>query len=261
MILLPFYFFKYTFVGIIPMLRKVYFLLTSHQVGEKLRLVFYIKLTQLICFDIIMEETMKRIITLINMWSCTIWGIFIVLLCFKGVLSMEWWQTILVAIIPAAISSAVTWYINRKSQINSNTYQISKLIERLGIKEDKTLHADISDKFDSIISDIGRNENSSLTKQHSEMKEMLVTEIELSERRYKDEEGRIRNFTLEQHNINKSLEEFKLFMESWKRMAEQVNKQELTIAELQTENKVLKDKFSKMTENNVSEDNDEEQIM
>jgi len=53
---------------------------------------------------------------LINMWGCTAWGIFVALLCFKGAVSVEWWQTLLVAVIPAAISSAVTLCISRKSQ-------------------------------------------------------------------------------------------------------------------------------------------------
>lgn len=94
------------------------------------------------------------------------------------------------------------------------------------------------------MSDIGRNENSSLTKQHNEMKHMLIKEIEVSERRYKDEEDRIRSFTTEQHNINKSLEDFKLFMESWQRLAANSHNQNIRIIELEKENQILKNQLS-----------------
>lgn len=203
------------------------------------------KLTALTVSDIIMEEAMKEKALIINMWVCTIWGIFAALYYSKGAIYMAWWQTLLITIIPSVITAIVTLCISRKSQINNNTNQVNKLIEKMGLKNDRTLSADISDKFDNIIADIGRCENSSLTKQHKDLKHILVKEIEVSERRYKEEEERIKKFSIEQHNTNESIQQFKLFMESWQRMAEKINEQEIRIRELENR---LSEEFSNSVE-------------
>lgn len=69
---------------------------------------------------------------------------------------------------------------------------------------------------------------------------MLQKEIETAERRYNDEERRIRNFTYEQHEMAKTIDEFHLFIESWKRMAVNTNAMREKIHQLEAENETLK---------------------
>lgn len=199
----------------------------------------------------------KRIIA--NMWSIVIFNILIALYFSKGANKTEWWVQLIIAVVPAIIAAVVIFIISRRSQINDNTYQVSRLIDRLGLHSDKTLNAEITDKFYSIHSDIGRNENSSLTKQHEEMKKILMKEIELAERRYKKEDDRIRNFTIEQHNMNESIKQFKLFLESWEQMAEDTNNQSIRINKLEKENQALRERNRALTEQIEQLKDDQEQ--
>lgn len=68
--------------------------------------------------------------------------------------------------------------------------------------------------------DIGKTpDDRTLTGQHKDMQALIQKEIDTAERRYIEDEQRIRNFTAEQHNMVKVINEFKLFMDSWERLA------------------------------------------
>lgn len=102
--------------------------------------------------------------------------------------------------------------------------------------------------IDGISDDIGRNGESSLTKQHTSMISMLEKDIEASNKRYADEEGRIRDFTMEQHNMAETIKDFQLFMDSWKRMAAEVNALNAKVAALEKENIELKGALQEIKE-------------
>lgn len=130
--------------------------------------------------------------------------------------NMEWWKSLLLALCPAVVSSVasvlITAYTCRKSQMNQNTNAISSMegtVQRIGNK---------------IVEDMGKTPNdATLTYQHKQMQALLEKEIVTSEKRYTDAENRIRSFTLEQHMMSKKVDEFRLFLDSWERLASDNN--------------------------------------
>ena len=153
---------------------------------------------------------------------------------------MNFWQTIIVTLISAIGTGLITFfatsYGSRRSQIQKNTEALERLSRQLGVGDEQTLKKYI----DGISDDIGRNGESSLTKQHTAIINTLEKDIEASNRRYEDEEGRIRNFTLEQHNIAETIEDFRLFMDSWERLTADINTLNAKVLLLEDENKELK---------------------
>lgn len=168
---------------------------------------------------------MQKQLALYLTGNCIYSTVFVILMCRKGDIMTPWWVTLLAAIIPSAVTALVTLYVSRKSQLKENTAGLNDLSNTV------TWH------MNSISSDIGRNENSSLTKQHQDMLAMLQKEIETTERRYDEEERRIRDFTFEQHNIHKTIEEFRSFMNSWELLVSDTStlNQRLDILEKQIE--------------------------
>ena len=96
--------------------------------------------------------------------------------------------------------------------MNQNTNAISSMegtVQRIGNK---------------IVEDMGKTPNdATLTYQHKQMQALLEKEIVTSEKRYTDAENRIRSFTLEQHMMSKKVDEFRLFLDSWERLASDNN--------------------------------------
>lgn len=155
-----------------------------------------------------------------------------------------WWVTLLAAVIPSVLSCIVTLFISRKSQINKNSDSIKALSKSVSkLKDSQKKYCE------NISSEIGRTINDkTLTAQHPDLQNMLQKEIDIVEQRYEDEEKRIRDFTLEQLNMNEKVENLKLIMESWKRLSEENNylkreilRSEKEIEELKTKNKILKE--------------------
>lgn len=98
----------------------------------------------------------------------------------------------------------------------------------------------VSRQSSAISNDIGRGNKAALTEQHSEMRELILTETKVVEKRYDDDERRYRQFTAEQHDTAQEIERFKLFMEDWKRLVTICSDQQRQIVQLQTENNELK---------------------
>ena len=158
-----------------------------------------------------------------------------------------WWVTLLAAIVPAVLTCIVTLYLSRKSQVNNNVQALKEFSRQLGLNDEKTLALNISEKFNSISADIGRNDNPSLTKQHEYLQGLLQREIETSERRYTEEEKRIKDFTVEQHIMSKTIEDFRMFLESWQRMASDINQMQYRINILEIENSRLQEENRKLS--------------
>lgn len=134
-----------------------------------------------------------------------------------------WWITLIAAIVPSIISSIVAVKISNKNQLQKNTESIENLSKDFAV---------ISKK---ILDDIGRNDNSSLTRQHNDIQEMISKETQTIERRYDEEAQRYRMFTAEQHNTAKQIEEFRLFMEDWERLAASSSEKDQRIHSLEEE--------------------------
>ncbi|MBO5454518.1 MAG: hypothetical protein J6A69_11265 [Clostridia bacterium] len=127
-------------------------------------------------------------------------------------------DTILPIIITAVLSGTITYFVSsklaKKSQIIKNTEEIQKLARQLGVNDKETFHSEFTKQYETIIGNIGRGDKATLTAQHDDLRNMLQKEINVAERRYTEEEKRIRNFTAEQHNMTETIEDFKLFIES-----------------------------------------------
>lgn len=177
-------------------------------------------------------------------WICSIWGVISVF-CLGGN-NMAWQYTLIIAVAPAIITAAVTIIGMKKSQMNKINDTVSELSKRIGGNNECTLSENISSKFDKIDRDIGRGENSSLTVQHKDMSELINKEIDIVEKRYKEEEQRIRNYTLEQHKIAENIEQFQLLMNSWKRLAEDCVNYQRSIDKFKERENTYKDEISSL---------------
>lgn len=196
---------------------------------------------------------------------------FVIFICGRDDTMTPWWVTIIAASVPAVLTCLATLYISRKSQINKNTSSLKKIARQMGLNNKQTLSKSITDKFETISDNIGKSANDkTLTGQHKDLQDLLQKEINIAERRYIEEENRIRNFTSEQHDMAKTITEFRLFMDSWTRMSADMNKlnfriqqleQELSeqvnaneklknhVSFLEKENKILKSQYNQRSDN------------
>lgn len=126
-------------------------------------------------------------------------------------------------------------------KVDSLKNKINHFQKDIGSFPKNSLCGYLEDSQNQIRFDIGRNDNASLTKQHEFLQKLLIKEIDTAERRYNEEEKRVRDFTTEQHNMNETLESFRLFMESWKRMASDMSNMQHKINTLEIENEHLKE--------------------
>ena len=118
---------------------------------------------------------------------------------------------------------------------------MQQIKRQLGLDDSQTLSSKFSLQYNNISKSIGKtDDDKTLTGQYKDIQTMLQKEIETAERRYNDEERRIRNFTYEQHEMAKTIDEFHLFIESWKRMAVNTNAMREKIHQLEAENETLK---------------------
>lgn len=184
---------------------------------------------------------MKKYVAVNLIANCVYTICFVIYLNIGSGNMTPWWVTLLAAIVPAVLTCIVTLYLSRKSQINRNIGVLKKFSRQLGLNDNKPLVIDVSDKFRAISNDIGRGDRPSLTKQHEYIQKLLQKEIDVGKRRYIEEENRIRNFTVEQHNMNETIKDFQLFMESWQRMASDLNDMQHKINTLEIENDYLKE--------------------
>lgn len=162
---------------------------------------------------------------------------------FKGEIVMTK-ELFLEYILPPLVTFLVallTYLLTRHSQIKKNAEKVEEL-NRL-ISENNKL---INIRFGSVSNDIGRKDYGTLTQQHFDIKNILNKEIEVVERRYIEEEKRLNNFTIEQHNTAKTLEDFKLFMDSWERTTAERNDLVIENIKLKEENRDLIHKIKEL---------------
>lgn len=126
----------------------------------------------------------------------------------------EWWQFLLVAIIPSIVTLISTLIVLRKTHLTKNSdcigelaKEIVKINEYLGLKEKRTLNEQLGLE----------PKDGSLTSQHYILHNLLCKEIDIVEKRNNDYESRLRNFTQKQVNLNDSFEQLKLLVEDWQK--------------------------------------------
>ena len=132
----------------------------------------------------------------------------------------------------AAIIAPIIAIVSMSRKTND---KIDNLIRTVGTFSDQTLCGYLKSTREN---DLGKtNEDRSLTGQHKDMQSMLQKEIDTAERRYTESEARIRNFTAQQHNMAETINQFRLFMESWERLASENSdlKRRIVILENQVE--------------------------
>lgn len=162
---------------------------------------------------------------------------------FKGEIVMTK-ELFLEYILPPLVTFLVallTYLLTRHSQIKKNTEKVEEL-NRLISENNKLINV----RFGSVSNDIGRKDYGTLTQQHFDIKNILNKEIEVVERRYIEEEKRLNNFTIEQHNTAKTLEDFKLFMDSWERTTAERNDLVIENIKLKEENRDLIHKIKEL---------------
>lgn len=179
---------------------------------------------------------MKKYVAVNLIANCVYSTCFVIYLNIGSDNMAPWWVTLLTALVPAALTFIATLYISRKSQLNKNTDNIEKLSNSI------TKLKDVQKKnYKCISKEIGREINDkTLTDQHKDLQYLLQKEIDTAERRYIEEEKRIRDFTVEQHNMNDTIKDFRLFIDSWQRMSSEINENKQRINKLEIENSQLK---------------------
>ena len=169
---------------------------------------------------------------------------FVIFICGNGEPMIAWWITLLAAAIPSVITACVTMYVSRKSALNRNTEEVQKIARQLGLSDEQTMSHKLSGQYQKIVDMIGKqSDDKTLTGQHKDLYEALSKEITITEQRYAEEEQRICRFTSEQHEIAKTIAEFQLFMESWKRLTSDYNDMKERLDHLEEENQELRQKL------------------
>lgn len=175
-----------------------------------------------------------------------------------------WDNIVSIATAVTAIIAPIIAIITMSRKTNNKIDKLQKRIgyfqKDIGFFDNNTLCGYLLDSQKNIIFDIGRNDRPSLTKQHESIQNLLQKEIDTAERRYSEEEKRIRDFTVEQHNMNDTIKDFRLFIDSWQRMAfeinedkQRINKLEIENSQLKVENRELHIKLNKGKHRNVPE--------
>ena len=155
--------------------------------------------------------------TFVAVWLC------------QGGHSMETYIVgLLTAVIAGLSTFAAARYTAKKSQLNKNTEALEKLTE------------EFMRGIDKISESIGKTpDDKTLTSQHKDLHNLLEREIDTTERRYTESEKRISNFTVEQHNMAKVVAEFQQFLDSWERLAAEVNELNYQNAQLRNQVEML----------------------
>ncbi len=196
------------------------------------------------------DEEFKNAARVVMSFILSYIAVFLITTFVRSKIDMNFWQTIIVTLVSVVGTGLITYfatsYGSRRSQIQKNTEALERLSRQLGLGDEQTLMKYMEHISNDISDDIGRNGESSLTKQHTTIINTLEKDIEASNRRYEDEEGRIRDFTLEQHNIAETINDFRLFMDSWERLTADINSLNAKVILLEDENKELKKTLQEM---------------
>jgi len=185
-----------------------------------------------------------------------VWSYILVVWLLMGERMMEFnfIQTILIAVAPAAITGIVTYVAAKSSQLKDNTAELKKLNERLGLSEEQTLWKQIASGFEVISNDIGRKDDSSLTKQHRQIEANIEKSFGMIQQRYDKEDARYRKLTLQQYDLKKILDGFSRdYLEQISQVDELTKKNETLLQKvtvLSTQNDMLKSINERLQEEN-----------
>lgn len=150
-----------------------------------------------------------------------------------------WWVTLIAGIFPSVLTCLVTLYLSRKSQFNNNTEAIKKLNQQVKLTAAK------------VYENIGKNpDDKTLTGQHKDLQKALDKEINLIEQRYAEEEKRLNQFSSEQQNTARTINDFKLFMESWTKTTSENNDLKIQILSLKQQLELLNQKVNELEKQN-----------
>lgn len=143
-----------------------------------------------------------------NIGFNSVWTSVIILWLISEENTMSFTESLIIAAIPTITGIIGTYLVTYKSNIKDNTKALKNLSDRIGLDKDLTLKKSIENKFNSISDDIGRTDNSSLTKQHNEIKQSIQKSFSVIEKRYSDEDAEYRKFTQNQYDLKKTIDNF-----------------------------------------------------
>lgn len=111
--------------------------------------------------------------------------------------------------VAAIIGPILTFILSRKSQISKNTEEIKNLARQLGVNDEKTFHAEFSEQYSTIITNIGKSpDDRTLTGQHNDILKVIEQDFEKINSRYEKEDKSYRSFTMQQKDIKETLDNF-----------------------------------------------------
>lgn len=133
-----------------------------------------------------------------------IWSEMMVVYMITKESRMEFWQTLLIAVVPAIITGIITMVISKKSQLNKLSEQLDVMKKSFGQLEDKSLRSLIEE----IRNDIGRGDQGSLSRQHEEVKDLTRKQFSEIKQRYEKEDESYRNFSRQQYDLKETMDNF-----------------------------------------------------
>lgn len=156
--------------------------------------------------------------------------------------------TSVTSIILGVISAIVTSKVTKRNQITENTEKLKELSKKIESQQEETFkhlddkHRSITDKIDSqhkkVIEDIGRGGESTLTKQHEYIINLINGGFGGIKVRYQKEDSAYSKFKEEQRDLKNTLDNFlKDYTETIRRCSE-----------LSKENAILKDNYKRLLE-------------
>ena len=109
----------------------------------------------------------------------------------------------------------------------------------------------LRNNFKSLNDVIGKGKNDkTLTVQHKDLKKALNKEINLIEQRYAEDEKRLNQFTSEQQNTVRVINDFKLFIESWTKTTAENNNLKIQLSDMKQQMNLLNNKLNELEKQN-----------
>lgn len=192
----------------------------------------------------------------LNTYIWTFWNIFVAL--YFGGSDMEWWKTLLIALIPTIVGSTITcittYRLSKKSQINSNTEALNNLSKKLGVFEGRSLENTIGvnscDK--SISAQLGVETNTkSISAQIGvgnndvSLSHASNTILSILEAKEKEEKDKMYKFNKKQKDMKEKIDDIFMIFKDWESVSLKNRKLEKEIEELKAKNAELEHELGK----------------
>lgn len=193
---------------------------------------------------------MDKLATIYIMFNVIYSTLFIIFVCGNEAFMTPWWVTLIAAIVPAVLTLIGSLTLSRRSQLRKNTEEIQKLARQLGVNDEKTFHAELSEQYNKIMDNIGKTPNDkALTGQHQDMLNILQKDFQVINGRYEKEDESYRSFTMQQKDLKETLDNFsrdyaKIINENGKLFNENIVLRD-TNRKLEAENKQLRTAIEK----------------